>query len=138
MQKKSPIGYYLRKADELLTEEAGQIHEDMEINRLQWQILDSVSENPGISSQELVENLADFADEKEVRDIIADFAERNFLLEQDPLDLTEQGRDMHRICLDRQMAFRQKVMKDISDQEYEQMIGTLEKMINNLQAPRED
>jgi len=138
MKKQSPIGYYLRKTDQLLTEGIAQIHEDMDINRLQWQILHSVSEKPGINSRELIESLTEFADEKEVRDIIADFAERNFLLEQDPLDLTEQGRDMHRICLDRQMAFRQKVMKDISDQEYEQVIGTLEKMINNLQTPREE
>jgi len=42
MKNKLPIGYYLKKTDNLLTEGINNIHKEFNLTRTDWQILNSI------------------------------------------------------------------------------------------------
>jgi len=131
--KKLPIGYYLKKVDNLLTEGINQIHKEHNINRTQWQILNSVKENPGIAREQIAGLLSEFDRKEAINQAISNLVERGLIHENAALNLTSQGEELFEICLKKQTAFRQKAMKNITEEEYNQIIATLEKIIENLE-----
>lgn len=132
MQSKLPIGYYLKKTDNLLTEGINQVHKALGITRTDWQILNSINENVQLDRRELGNLISEFASEGAINEAISVLIDRHLIQDSGYFSLTDKGRDLYQTCLQKQKEFRQKAMKDISEQEYFQTIATLEKIIHNL------
>lgn len=133
MKNKLPIGYYLKKTDNLLTEGINNIHKEFNITRTDWQILNSIDENAEIDRQKIVEPLSEFANNETISEAVAALLNRQLIREEKYFALTEKGKDVYQTCFQKQKAFRQKAMENITEQEYLQTIGTLEKIIANLE-----
>lgn len=129
---KLPIGYYLKKIDNLLTKGINRIHGEFAINRTQWQIIHSIYENDGISREQIAATLKEFADSETLANATSDLINRGLVRESTTFTLTEKGKELHKQCFEKQKEFRQKAMRNISEEEYLTTISTLEKMIDNL------
>ncbi|REG78413.1 MarR family winged helix-turn-helix transcriptional regulator [Algoriphagus antarcticus] len=132
MKNKLPIGYYLKKADNVLTEGINDIHKEFDINRTQWQILNSINESNNISRNHIISILIEFAEKEVIINTIGKMINGELIKEDTELKLTEKGKDIFNKCFQKQKEFRHKSMKNISEQEYIQTITTLEKIIDNL------
>ncbi len=132
MKNKLPIGYYLKKTDNLLTEGINNIHKEFGITRIVWQILNSINENAEINRQKITELLSEFANKETISDAISTLLDRQLIREEKYLSLTKKGEVLYQTCFQRQKAFRQKATENITEQQYLQTIETLEKIIDNL------
>lgn len=133
MTRELPIGYYLKKLDNLLTEGINNIHAELGINRLQWQVLNSVGEGKDVNRSSVIAILKEFSGEDNVGIAIDDLIDREVLAETSLLTLTEKGRDLHQRCVQIQNEFRQNAMQDIPEKDYLNVMMTLDKMITNLE-----
>lgn len=132
-QKQLPIGYYLKSADSCLTKGIDEIQSQYGLNRVEWQILNSISENPGISKTELFELMNPIAGHQPAEAVLRKFISQNRLVvENDLLTLTAEGKALHRSCFDTQKEFRKKAVAGISDADYQTTISTLKKLIANI------
>jgi len=132
MKNKLPIGYYLKKADNLLTEGINKIHAESGITRTQWQVLNSIIQKDEADRHHVIELLNEFADKDTINDSIDILINRGLVNENSFLYLTDRGKELFEKCFQKQKIFRQRVMENISEQEYVQIITTLEKIIDNL------
>ena len=133
----TPIGYLLKKADKLLTEKIDQLQLAFGLTRLSWQVLNSIRER-GIRSQaDLIGLLEPFAETSILEELLLKLC-NDHIIESDgdgSIHLTEKGKKLHDDCLVAQKEFRQKSMKDISGQDYETAVSTLQQMIKNISQP---
>lgn len=132
MKNKLPIGYYLKKTDNLLTEGINNIHKEFDITRTDWQILNSINENAEIDRQQITEQLSEFANKDTISEAVAMLLSRQLIREEKYFSLTEKGKDLYQICFQKQKVFRQKAMENITEKQYLQTIEMLEKIIDNL------
>ena len=130
---KLPIGYYLKKTDNLLTEGINKIHEEFSITRTDWQILNLISENTDIDRQEITKLLSEFNDEAKINTAVSSLLSRQLIVESEYFLLTKKGENLYQTCFQKQKEFRAKAMENITDIEYLQVIETLENMIANLE-----
>jgi DNA-binding MarR family transcriptional regulator len=133
--KNLPIGYWIKKADETLTEGINKIHSQFGFTRTDWQVLNSLKENNRISKTELLEIMYPFEEKTIVEKILTKLKIENLIDEQSSkLTLTDKGLEIHQQCLERQMAFRNRCMEGISEQEYQTTYLTLKKLADNIEA----
>jgi len=115
-----------------LTEGINNIHKEFDINRTQWQILNYIQTNNSIERAKIIEIMEIFDSKENIESTIEKLIYRELIFEKNVLKLTEKGKNLFNNALQRQNEFRQKSMKDITEQEYSQTICTLEKIIGNL------
>jgi len=133
--KELPIGYWIKKADELLTKGIDNIQLKFGIDRTSWQILNLIKENDTIRKAELAKLMQPFADENILANILFSLEQENLLNKQSQtLALTAKGVTLHKACFEEQKIFRQKSIQNISEGEYQTTILTLKKLVENLQA----
>ncbi len=132
MKDRLPIGYYLKKTDNLVTEEINNIHKEFDITRTDWQILNSINENAEINRQILIELLSEFVNKENIDNTVAKLIDNQIIYEEKYLSLTEKGKELYQKCFAKQKEFRQKAMTNITEDEYLITITTLEKIIDNL------
>ena len=131
--QKLPIGYWISNADTALTNGINSIHEAAGINRTGWQLLNSVKENGSMSKTALLSLLAPLTDQQSIETTLATLFNDQLLEEkQDLIFLTAKGTELHEQCLDKQKAFRLKAMQGINEQDYQNTILTLQRMVENL------
>jgi DNA-binding MarR family transcriptional regulator len=131
-QKSLPIGYWLKRTDSLLTEGINAIQAEFGINRVQWQIIHTIAENPPLEFKALAEVMKPFADENQLVGYLDTLKEMGTLTGHETLYLTEKGQRLHTECLHKQKEFREKAMLGVSNEEYEVTLSTLEKIVKNL------
>lgn len=129
-KKKKPIGYYLKKADNLLTGSINNIHAELGLTRTGWQILNSIKE--GTDKHTILAQLSGFASAEQLNETFSSLAARGWIVDNSTLKLTGEGEETFKNCLQKQTVLRQKSMQNITEQEYLQLITTLEKIIDNL------
>lgn len=127
-----PIGFYLKKADNLLTAGINEIHTEFGLTRTDWQILNTINGRNGLDRQAMSEILSEFINGKAINNTISGLIKNDLLQENTSLALTDKGKDIYQACLQKQLSFRRKSMQNITDEEYLQVIATLEKIINNV------
>lgn len=133
-QKKLPIGYYLKLADNYLTKGIDEIQAQHSLNRIEWQILHSIFEESSMTKQKIFEMMKPHADSQVVEKVLSKFSSKNFIeTTNDTFTLTTAGQDMHKACFDTQKKFREKAVSGISEIDYQTTISTLQKIINNIQ-----
>ncbi|MCG6191185.1 MarR family winged helix-turn-helix transcriptional regulator [Maribellus maritimus] len=129
---KLPIGYYLKKTDNLLTENINKIHSNFGITRTDWQIMHTIYAKPGKRETELIALMKEFSSEDSLRNRIQKLKSEDLIENQNSLYLSEKGKNLYHKCLTRQTEFRKQAMKGISEKEYLELINTLEKIIVNI------
>ena len=134
-----PIGYWLKKVDQLLTDRINQIQAANGVSRLEWQILNTLFEKAGASKEELDAILAPFTDIAALGNILAHFAELNWLDVSNNDEgtiiyhLSSEGKQRHQRVFQAQQAARALAMKGITAEAYAIVIGTLQQMATNLE-----
>jgi DNA-binding MarR family transcriptional regulator len=137
----SPIGYWLKKVDQLITERINQIQAKNGVSRLEWQTLNPLFEKESTSEQGLHHTLAPFADMPTLRNILARFAELAWLdVSNDDegtiiYHLNSEGKQQHQKVLQAQQEARALAMNGISSTDYATVIRTLQQMAANLESP---
>jgi DNA-binding MarR family transcriptional regulator len=122
-----PIGFYLKAVDELLNVRINALHEAKGINRLQWQVLNVLSNN-GDAERELAP----------VAPVDAVTEARKQLQEQKLIDSNNRLSDLGKTCFDdmtsAQLAFRREAMAGIDNADYQVAIQVLQRMYANLDS----
>jgi len=131
--KNLPVGYWIKKADNLITKGINVIQADFGIKRIEWQMLTLISEKGRIDKQAVIDSLKPFADAIAVIDILQKFVD-NKLVEAVAGDytLSPNGMQLYESCYKKQMAFRKKAAKNISEEDYECTIRSLMQLVANL------
>lgn len=60
-QENKPIGYWIKQADELLTQGINTIQASFQLDRTDWQVLNTIAEHRSIGSRELTQSIQPFA-----------------------------------------------------------------------------
>lgn len=132
-EKRLPIGYYLKLADNCLTKGIDEIQSQHGLNRIEWQVLNSIYEKPEISKSEILELMKPLANNHLVESIFTKFIDKSQVeIQNNMLTLTTEGKELHKSCFDTQQEFRKKAVTDISEADYQTTISTLQKMIANI------
>lgn len=136
-ENNKPIGYWLKKADEVLTKGIANLHAQSGITRIEWQILRFLKGHESVARAELFHTLQPFADSASLETIVQRLQKQGVLQEQRlSVCLTEKGHTLHNACFERQKEFRQQSMDGILEQEYQTTIATLAKLVANLEKKK--
>lgn len=129
--KELPIGYWIKQTDLLLTKGIDDIQSSFGMTRTDWQMLHAVSEKAFVDRVDLINLISPFADTNCIEGILTKFIAEHLINEHE-LTLTEKGIELHSACFEKQKAFRQSVMIDISEHDYQTTILTLQKVVDNI------
>jgi DNA-binding MarR family transcriptional regulator len=132
-QKRLPIGYYLKLADNCLTKGIDEIQSQHGLNRIEWQVINSIYQKQEVLKSEILELMKPLADNQLVESIFKKFIYKNQVeIKNNLVTLTTEGKELHKSCFDTQQEFRKKAVADISETDYQTTISTLQKMIANI------
>lgn len=133
-----PIGYWLKKADESITRCVNQSQEAYGLSRTDWQVLNTLYEIDSASWAELSEPMRPFVDRTRLESLVGDLVQRGLVQGggslEDPLCLTESGRELHRAALEAQKRVRQEAVKGITEADYATTIRVLQRIVANLDS----
>lgn len=134
-RKPLPIGYWLKRADELLTARIDEAQQANGLTRLDWQILNVVRDGPAVTGNEITETLKPFADAATVNVAVSNLADRNLISgsAEAGLTLTPHGVELYERALLAQKAVRQKATIGISETEYATTVDVLQRLVENLE-----
>ena len=133
---KLPIGYWLKQADNLLTEQINRAQAANGVSRFDWQVLNLLYESGGAGKERLFEHMQTFVAAADFEAIIAHLKEQRWVEQSQnssaALQLTETGQQQHKAILTQQKAIRERAMQGISTEEYGIAISVLQRIVNNL------
>ena len=134
-----PIGYWLKRADTLLTEQIDKAQAANGVSRFDWQVLNMLNEMGSASKERIFESMLAFVDAPGVDEIVTrlvgrGWAEQSEISKQGTVEfqLTEEGRRQHGVILATQKEVRQRAMQGISEEEYATVVQVLKRIVNNL------
>jgi DNA-binding MarR family transcriptional regulator len=134
-----PIGFWLKKVDQLLTDRINQIQAHNGVSRLEWQTLHTLYEREGVSKEALHVILAAFTDRTTLSKILVRFNELDWLetINDDAGTiiylLTSEGKRQHQKVFNAQQEIRELSMKGITTEEYVTVIRALQQFATNLE-----
>lgn len=132
-----PIGYWLKKADELLTARIDEVQKANGLSRTEWQILNSLYEMSTASRSQIIELLSPFADAGRLGSTIDVLVDRGLIEEDDKsLRLTDRGRNLHATALEVQIKIRQQAVQGITEADYVTTVRVLQQIVSNLETSR--
>jgi hypothetical protein len=119
--KQKPIGYWLKYADEVITEHVDRVLSDNGFTRFCWQVLNIT-----------------FIDRQQMGEILDRFVEQGWLVKRGEgdgaqLTLTGAGKAKRETVFELQSEVRRRAMQGITEQEYATVIDVLERMVRNLE-----
>lgn len=136
--KQQPIGYWLKHADEVITEHADRVLSDNGFTRFRWQVLNIVYQTGTITRSGVFDAMQTFIDARRLDEIIDGFVKEGWLVvrgegDAAQLTLTEAGRTRRETVFKLQSEVRRRAMQGITEQEYATVIDVLERMVRNLE-----
>lgn len=136
-----PIGYWIKKADEVLTTRIDEAQKAHGLNRTEWQILNLLRESSAATREQIAEVLRPFVDAESIAATLTSLVERG-LVEADGgeiehLRLTELGESIHAVALETQKGIRQRSMQGIDEAEYVTTVRVLQQLVKNLTEAEE-
>lgn len=135
-QRELPIGYWLKRADELLTSRIDEAQLSNNIARLDWQALNIIREKVTPDRQEVVAVLSPFADAESVGEVLSKLADKGFIRssEGQRYSLTSAGADLFERALLTQREIRQRASSGISEADYSTAVKVLKRLVENLES----
>jgi len=138
-----PIGYWLKRADTLLTAQIDKAQAANGVSRFDWQVLNMLNEMGSASKERIFESMLAFVDAPGVDEIVTrlvgrGWAEQSEISKRGTVEfhLTEEGRRRHGIILATQKEVRQRAMQGISEEDYATVIRVLKRIVSNLEGNR--
>ena len=136
--KQKPIGYWLKYADEVITEHVDQVLSDNGFTRSRWQVLNVVYQAGTITRGGVFDTMQTFISTRQLDEIIDGFVEEGWLAKAGEGDgaqlaLTEAGKAKRETVFELQSEVRRRAMQGITEQEYATVIDVLERMVRNLE-----
>lgn len=133
-----PIGYWLKKTDELLTARIDAAQRDNGLTRLGWQILNVVRDADGATRDAIADTLRPFADAATLDRELAGLSESGAIdsSSEGTFELTALGVETYARALLAQTAIRTRAFAGVSDDEYVTTMRVLQRLVENLE--RED
>jgi DNA-binding MarR family transcriptional regulator len=127
-----PIGYWLKQADNLLTERINAIQAANGINRTEWQVINLLSAGERAPGQ-LCEKLQPFTGKDNLHGLLGELVAKEIIeVNNGNYLLTSKGREVYDACFKQQQEFRMKTMEGISAEDYATTLETLQKIVTNL------
>lgn len=133
-----PIGYWIKKADELLTERINEAQQTNGLTRTEWQILNSLYETSGATKAEIVELLRPFSSRPALEATVEKLIQHGLVEEDETgfgsVHLTVRGRDLHARALHVQQIVRRQAVEGITEVDYVTTVRVLQQIVENLSA----
>lgn len=127
-----PIGFWLKRADALISSASNEALSRFGLDRTRWQLLNLLATRTSLTIEEVAGELADFVDEERLRRII-DALREDGTIEAGSLTLTANGRHLHGQALAAQQEVRARTAAGITAEEYELTISVLQRIVANLE-----
>ena len=128
-----PIGLVLKQLDRALSAYTDKALSERHLTRIHWQMLNVVRADRGKSFTQIVEALGLFADEPHLKSVVDDLATRGWIVfDSGNYALTAEGKDGFAAAAEIQNKVREQLTKGIARDEYDAVIATLQKMLENL------
>lgn len=131
-----PIGYWLKKADEVLTSRINAAQQANGLTRIEWQILNLLYDTSGATRPYINEILRPFSDEASLATTVESLINRGLVQEAgsdvSQLRLTDEGHLVHRAAVETQTEVRQRAVQGISEADYRTTIRVLQRLVANL------
>jgi DNA-binding MarR family transcriptional regulator len=136
-----PIGYWLKRADEVITLQVNLALRSEELTRHHWQALNLVHQAEVITREQLLEEMRDLVDAAELDDILDELDQRGWIVRRprgavSELEITEAGREGHARVLRIQDGLRRRAVQGVSEEEYATALRVLERIVVNLDSDR--
>ena len=140
--KHKPIGYWLKHADNVITEHVDKVLSENGFTRSRWQVLNIVYQAGTIMRSDVLDTMQTFIDARQLDEIIEEFVEQGWLVkhseeERAQLTLTEAGKAQRETIFEVQSEVRRRTMQGITEREYATVIDVLERMVSNLERGKE-
>ena len=133
-----PIGYWLKKADQLLTQCIDDAQHTNHLARTEWQVLNALYDAGTSTESDIAQVMQPFIDIDGLRHILHDLADRNLVETISPdgpkLRLTEHGTSLHAKAMSMQKSIREKAMDGISQDDYTTTVRVLQRIAANLSS----
>jgi DNA-binding MarR family transcriptional regulator len=136
--KQQPIGYWLKRADEVITEHVDRVLSDNGFTRFRWQVLNIVYQAGTITRGGVFDTMQTFIDARHLDEIIDGFIKEGWLVKRGEGDaaqlmLTDVGKAQRETAFRLQSEVRRRAMQGIGEQEYATVVDVLERMVKNLE-----
>jgi len=140
--KHKPIGYWLKHADNVITEHIDRVLSENGFTRPRWQVLNIVYQEGTITRSGVFDTMQTFIDARQLDEIIEGFVEQGWLVKHGEgdgaqLTLTEAGKAQRETIFKLQSEVRKRAMQGITEREYATVIDVLERMVSNLGRGKE-
>jgi len=137
-----PIGYWLKHADNVVTEHIDRVLSDNSFTRSRWQVLNIVHRARTITRSSVFDTMQTFIDARHMDEILDGFVREGWLVKRGEgngaqLTLTDAGMAKRETVFELQSEVRRRAMKGITEQEYATVIDVLERMVKNLDRSKE-
>jgi DNA-binding MarR family transcriptional regulator len=131
-----PIGYWLKRADEVLTAGINEAQRVNGLTRTEWQILNVLHESGPAREEQIATALQPFAGAASLGRTLSGLRERGLVAGSgtpgEPYELTAEGRRTHEAALALQKEVRQRAVRGISEEEYATTVRVLQQIVENL------
>ena len=140
--KHKPIGYWLKHADEVITEHVDRALSDNGFTRSRWQVLNIIYQAGTTTRSGVFDTMQTFIDICQLDEIIDGFMEEGWLVKHGEgngaqLTLTAAGKAKREFIFELQRDVRRRAMRGITEREYATVIEVLERMVKNLEVGKE-
>jgi DNA-binding MarR family transcriptional regulator len=140
--KQKPIGYWLKHADEVITEHVDRVLSDNGFTRSRWQVLNIIYQAGTTTRSGVFDTVQTFIDICQLDEIIDGFMEEEWLVKHGEgngaqLTLTAAGKAKRESIFELQRDVRRRAMRGITEGEYATVIDVLERMVRNLEVGKE-
>lgn len=134
-----PIGYWLKQADNRITEQINKAQEANGVSRSDWQVMNALSEMGSAGRSRIFEIMRTFVDAPALDEILARLTGNGLVGQAEgakqgmaEFRLTEEGQRRHSAVLATQKEVRLRTMEGISPEEYMTVIRVLQRIVSNL------
>jgi DNA-binding MarR family transcriptional regulator len=136
--KQQPIGYWLKHADEVITEHVDQVLSDNGFTRFRWQVLNIVYLAGTTTRSGVFDTMQTFIDARQLDEIIDGFVKEGWLVKRGEgdaaqLTLTDAGKAERETVFKLQSEVRRRAMRGVTEQDYAKVIDVLQRMVKNLE-----
>jgi aminoglycoside 6'-N-acetyltransferase len=130
-----PIGYWIKKADELLTARIDAAQQANGLTRLGWQALNMIQELAAPSHEEITKTLRPFADAATVAQTLDGLVDQGLVrrLSAGLLELTAEGAKLHNQAIETQKTVRHRAVEGIDGADYATTVRVLQRLVRNLE-----
>jgi DNA-binding MarR family transcriptional regulator len=133
-----PLGYWLKRADNLITEQVNQVQAANGVTRTDWQVLNTLYEVGSADQAQLFTVMHTFVDAAQLEQILGELKSRGWVTAVENgviiYQLSNAGQQQHSQILAAQQEVRQQVMQGISQEEFATVMRVLQQMVANLET----